>query len=211
MGPPKGVDLTNRRKFRVEDFESVNVKPNEAFSTSFASASVKYSSLKGRVDPLDLESNVGKSLLVDASAPVHKQGGYFCAVCNTSTKDSASWLDHLNGRKHLQNLGMSRKVEHSSVDEVALKLSGPKQHGPARPSLQCMTKQDHAELSPPPSSTAGDGDGDGDGERPRKLPKRSSGDGRIGKSAAVAVHEDASDDQMMAQFGFGGFGSSRKS
>lgn len=33
-------------------------------------------------------------------------------------KDSINFLDHINGKKHQRNLGMSMKVERSSLDQV---------------------------------------------------------------------------------------------
>lgn len=47
-----------------------------------------------------------------------EQGGFFCNVCDCVMKDHASYLDHINGRKHQKNLGMSMRVERSTVDQV---------------------------------------------------------------------------------------------
>lgn len=45
-------------------------------------------------------------------------GGYYCEVCDCVIKDSMNFLDHINGKKHIQNLGMSMKLKRSTVDDV---------------------------------------------------------------------------------------------
>merc|ERR1711977_535560 len=41
-------------------------------------------------------------------------------------KDSATYLDHVNGRRHNRNLGMNMKVEKIGVDRVKEKLQSMK-------------------------------------------------------------------------------------
>lgn len=49
-------------------------------------------------------------------------GAYECKLCDCVLKDSLSWLDHLNGKKHNQMLGMSMKVEKVGLDVVKNKF-----------------------------------------------------------------------------------------
>merc|ERR1712146_322181 len=48
------------------------------------------------------------------------------SVCECLLKDSATYLDHINGRRHNRNLGMNMKVEKIGVDRVKEKLKSMK-------------------------------------------------------------------------------------
>merc|ERR1711957_175052 len=54
------------------------------------------------------------------------QGGYWCSVCECLLKDSSTYLEHINGRRHNRNLGMNMKVEKVGVDRVREKLRSMK-------------------------------------------------------------------------------------
>ena len=41
-----------------------------------------------------------------------------CTVCECLLKDSLTWVDHINGRKHNRFLGMTMQVEKKSPAET---------------------------------------------------------------------------------------------
>ena len=49
--------------------------------------------------------------------------GWHCKVCDCFLKDSHTYLDHINGKKHQRNLGYSMKVEKSTADQVKERLA----------------------------------------------------------------------------------------
>merc|ERR1712056_116169 len=71
---------------------------------------------------LELEKNLGKAQVVTAHTIKPMQGGFWCSVCECLIKDSSSYLEHVNGRRHNRNLGMNMKVEKIGIDRVKEKL-----------------------------------------------------------------------------------------
>ena len=74
-----------------------------------------------------IDDKVGLSEVVsDAPTPgtaVSKNGvGWHCAVCDCYLKDSAAYLDHINGKKHQRALGYSMRVEKQDKSQVMAKL-----------------------------------------------------------------------------------------
>jgi U4/U6.U5 tri-snRNP component SNU23 len=81
--------------------------------------------LKGSTDDVvDDEINDKKKKKKKSQvSPVQKIGiGWHCTVCDCFLKDSHTYLDHINGRKHQRALGYSMRVERSSKDQVLEKL-----------------------------------------------------------------------------------------
>lgn len=47
------------------------------------------------------------------------ESGFYCEVCDCIVKDSLNYLDHVNGRRHNRNLGISlKKFTDSTLEEV---------------------------------------------------------------------------------------------
>ncbi|KAJ3052729.1 zinc finger, matrin-type 2 [Rhizophlyctis rosea] len=78
--------------------------------------------LQLRDTEVDLSSKLNKTEVVTVSQIASKQPGYYCDVCDCTVKDSVNYLDHINGKKHQQMLGMSMRVERSTADQVRARL-----------------------------------------------------------------------------------------
>ncbi|XP_074650870.1 zinc finger matrin-type protein 2-like [Tubulanus polymorphus] len=113
----------HRRKWDPEEFERIAQKKiEEEFEKLEGKNSypepVKRELLKPRDYKVDLESKLNRSTVITKTTPASEQGGYYCNVCDCVVKDSINFLDHINGKKHQRNLGMSMKVERSTLDQV---------------------------------------------------------------------------------------------
>lgn len=87
--------------------------------------------LQRRTYNVDLDSGLGKSVIVqraaNASTSSATASAYYCSICDCDTKDSINFLDHINGTKHQRNLGMSMKVERSTLEQVKQRFAANKQ------------------------------------------------------------------------------------
>lgn len=72
--------------------------------------------LKARDEFYDFQSKVGKVTAVNAKDK--SSGGFYCALCDVLLRDSLSYTNHVNGRKHLRKAGISEYTKKSTLDEV---------------------------------------------------------------------------------------------
>jgi U4/U6.U5 tri-snRNP component SNU23 len=75
---------------------------------------------------LNVAAHVGKTSLVPAGAAVGKRGrgaGFYCADCDLTFKDNLQFVDHLNSKQHLMNVGESGEVKRAGVEDVRERLA----------------------------------------------------------------------------------------
>lgn len=111
----------HRRKWDKKEFERKaldRIYKETPLTEEEKEAMVARDPLKRRDYKVDLDSKLGKSIVISKATPSSQSGGYYCNVCDCVVKDSINFLDHINGKKHQRNLGMSMKVERSSLEQV---------------------------------------------------------------------------------------------
>ncbi|ORY36363.1 hypothetical protein BCR33DRAFT_722167 [Rhizoclosmatium globosum] len=151
---------------------------------------------------IDFAAAVNKTHLVQATGagPEQPQPGFYCAACNIVCKDNVNYLDHLNGYKHLKNVGSSTKVERSTADQVKARLEA----------LTKKRKEPEAEFNLAARVKSAK-DAEEEAKKAKKEEKKRKKEEKSKKEESTAIAEfGGMDPDMAAMMGFGGFGSSKK-
>ncbi|CAL9207538.1 unnamed protein product [Musa hybrid cultivar] len=195
-----GVDNTFRRKWDREEFlqkarDRERQEEEGRFKSKEKAPPVQRKPLKHRDYEVDLESRLGKTQVVTPIAPLSQQAGYYCAVCECVVKDSANYLDHINGKKHQRALGMSMRVERATLQQVQERFEVLKK----RKAPEGFTEQDLDERIRKQQEE----------EEERKRLRREKKKEKKKEKAAQEEVDDV-DPDVAAMMGFGGFRSSKK-
>jgi U4/U6.U5 tri-snRNP component SNU23 len=81
---------------------------------------------ESRAQRLNVSANLGKTMLVPATAAMGKKGkgaGFYCQDCDLTFKDNLQWVDHLNSRQHLVNVGQDGTVVKATPQDVRDRLA----------------------------------------------------------------------------------------
>jgi hypothetical protein len=131
-----GVDNTARRTWDKDEFaEKAAKREAEAADDEDSAYAIKKrkrlerdplhqglivarSNLQKRDYELNLTERLNKTQVIGLNTPLNQQAGYYCSVCDCVLRDSQSYLDHINGKFHNRALGMSMRVEKSTVEQV---------------------------------------------------------------------------------------------
>jgi len=175
-----------------EDWEGIH-KKSSLPSRKKDEPPVKRKTLSQRDYKVDLDSKLGKSSVITKNTPSSQSGGYYCNVCDCVVKDSINFLDHINGKKHQRNLGMSMRIERSSVDQVKARFALNKK--------KLEEKKKEYDLEQRTTELREEEEKLREYRREKKKEKKRK------------IDDDQSggmDPDMMAMMGFGGFGGSKK-
>lgn len=194
-----GIDNTFRKKFDREEYlqrarEREEKEADGRHKSKSKGPIVQRKPLKHRDYQVDLESRLGKTQVVTPVAPLSQQAGYYCSVCECVVKDSANYLDHINGKKHQRALGMSMRVERASLQQVQDRFESLKK----RKDTVGFTEQDLDERILKQQQE------EEERKRQRKEKKKEK------KKEKAAEEEPEVDADVAAMMGFGGFRSNKK-
>ncbi|KHN74986.1 Putative zinc finger protein [Toxocara canis] len=155
---------------------------------------VKRELLKAREYKVDLESKVGRTVVINKTTPSAETGGYYCDVCDCVVKDSINFLDHINGKNHQRNMGMSMKIKRSTVDEVRQRFAFKKAEAEIKKKEYDLQER-MEEIKEEEARMA-------DYKKAKRQEQR--------KRKRGPEPEIQEDEDVAAMMGFGGFGSTKK-
>ncbi|KAJ1374351.1 hypothetical protein KIN20_037021 [Parelaphostrongylus tenuis] len=198
------VGIDHRRKWDQDDFEKKALERLKAEKLEQAIKSgqkpkeepkVKRELLKARDYKVDLESKLGRSVVINKTTPAAETGGYYCDVCDCVVKDSINFLDHINGKNHQRNMGMSMKIRRSTLEEVKerfkLKLAEKEQEKKQKNMEEILGDvcEEEAKMN--------------DYKKEKKAEQRK-------RKLIEAAPDEGIDPELQAMMGFGGFATTKK-
>uniref|UniRef100_A0A8C5IKM1 Zinc finger matrin-type protein 2 n=30 Tax=Sauria TaxID=32561 RepID=A0A8C5IKM1_JUNHY len=190
-------NLDFRRKWDKDEYEKLAEKrltEEREKKDGKPAQPVKRELLRHRDYKVDLESKLGKTIVITKTTPQSEMGGYYCNVCDCVVKDSINFLDHINGKKHQRNLGMSMRVERSTLDQVKKRFEVNKK--------KMEEKQKDYDFEERMKELREE-------EEKAKAYKKEKQREKKRRAEEDLTFEE--DDEMAAVMGFSGFGSTKKS
>jgi U4/U6.U5 tri-snRNP component SNU23 len=189
----------HRRKWNLEEYEKLAAKRLEDDDEESADGErgTRREFLKQRDYQVDLDSRLGKSVVITKNTPASQAGGYYCNVCDCVVKDSINFLDHINGKKHQRNLGMSMRIERSTLDQVKQRFELNKQKKNEQKKKYDLDKR-LQELQEEDVRAK-------EYRRDKRMQRK-----RKAVESTVTAEPEEEDPEMSAIMGFSGFGSTKK-
>lgn len=168
-----------------------------------------------RRNVIDLTAQVGKTQLVPAGAGVGKRGrsaGFYCEPCDLTFKDNKQYVEHLNTPQHLINTGQTAEVKRATAQEVHERIEyyirrkddlEKEKATSLQERLQLREEEREKELEERRKKRREDTDR-------KRLEKEQETKVKTEYGDDVRIEGEHDEDDMMAQMGFTGFGTSKK-
>ena len=163
---------------------------------------MKRDHLQGRDYQLDLAARLNKTQVISNNTPLNQQAGYYCGVCDCILRDSASYLDHINGKYHNRALGMTMRVEKKGVSNVQQRLEMHRQR------KADQKREDYVPDGFEKRVTDAEALERREKEEKKAKRKAARAGGQEGLLAITDGAEEA-DPEMAAMLGFSGFGGAK--
>lgn len=164
---------------------------------------------------IDLTAQVGKTMLVPAGAGVGKRGrgaGFYCEACDLTFKDNKQFVEHINTTQHLSNTGQTNEVKRATAEEVHARIAYYVQRRDDLEKEKATSLHDRLQLR--------EEEREKEAEEKRRKRKDEAMKRKLGREEQekvkleygddVRIEGEHDEDDMMAQMGFTGFGTSKK-
>lgn len=164
---------------------------------------------------LDVSAQIGKTQIVPAGAGVGKRGrsaGFYCEACDLTFKDNKQFVEHLNSMQHLTKVGQTTEVKRATAEQVRERIDYYIRRRDELDKEKATTLKERLQLR--------EEEAEKEVEERRKKRRDEADRKRVKLEEAAKVKTEYDDDlriegehdeeDMMAQMGFTGFGTSKK-
>eukprot|EP01041_Mallomonas_annulata_P006745 gene6745-13667_t len=180
--------------------KSIKEEFTPAGQDSIGPAGSERAFLASRKSKVDLDSKIGKTQIINPNAPENvAAAGWYCDVCSCLLKDSTSYLDHINGKKHQRALGFSMRVERADTEKVKERLKSLKRNIEECSKGSRLNAVDDYEARLAQQLME---------EENKKKQKKEQAAAKQREREAAEL--EAADPEIASLLGFGGFGGSKK-
>lgn len=164
---------------------------------------------------LDVSDRVGKTQLVPAGAGQGKRGrgaGFYCEACDLTFKDNKQFVDHLNTMQHLIATGHTGQVKRASAEEVRERILWHVQRRMELEEEKTTSLEDRLALREKEREREAEERKRKrrEAEEKKKVDKEEAEKAKKDYGEDVRIEGEHDEDDMMAQMGFTGFGTSKK-
>ena len=232
MAQPKGTVNVERRAWDKDKYEqkakdreefgdeyvdgekaASEIRDRQEFKSAEAGAAgpagSKRAWLKHRDRSYGFEKSAGCTRVLTEPEVQKKATGWYCDVCECLLRDSASYLDHVNGKKHQRKLGYSMRIERVGVDSVRDRLAAKTEERQAAAAEAERRKGMDVGVEYNELLAKREAEAEAEKEAKRAA-KRKRKEEAAETAAAEALSDPSYDAEMNALMGFGGFGGSKK-
>jgi U4/U6.U5 tri-snRNP component SNU23 len=166
--------------------------------------------LQPRPSALGFEKQAGHTQVLMNAEVQKKATGWYCDVCECLLRDSASYLDHINGKKHQRKIGYSMRTQRVGVEQVRDRLATVTED--RRRADEEMKRLDGLDTTQEYERIleAREQDAHAQREAKKEAKKRKRDEAAAAQQAKDEEDVDDESAAMNAMMGFGGFGGSKK-
>jgi len=122
-------DDKGRRHWNTSELSSFNHLPDQTDKIDPENikkiptvSDTSYLKTREGADIIRVDEVIGKITSASQNPKSDEKSGFYCKTCDCVLKDSTTYTDHLNGKRHNRMLGNNMKVERVTADTVKNKL-----------------------------------------------------------------------------------------